>query len=71
MSQYAPSGALFTDLYQLTMAQAYLRSGQTDVATFSLFVRNLPSNRGYLLFAGLENLIDYLENLRFTDEDIN
>ncbi len=70
MSHPTPSNALFTDLYQLTMAQAYLRSGHTDEATFSLFVRNLPPDRGYLLFAGLEDVLRYLEELRFTAGDL-
>lgn len=71
MPLHTPSEALFTDLYQLTMAQAYLRAGQTDEATFSLFVRNLPPDRGYLLFAGLEDVLSYLEELRFTDDDLD
>ncbi|MBT6681151.1 MAG: nicotinate phosphoribosyltransferase [Chloroflexi bacterium] len=71
MSRFAPSNALFTDLYQLTMAQAYLRSGQTDEATFSLFVRNLPPDRGYLLFAGLEDVLSFLEDLGFTKDDLD
>jgi nicotinate phosphoribosyltransferase len=71
MTRYEPSDALFVDLYQLTMAQAYLRSGQTDEATFSLFVRTLPPDRGYLLFAGLEDVLGYLSGLRFTAEDLD
>ena len=69
MSRYVPSDALFVDLYQLTMAQAYLRSGHTAEATFSLFVRHLPPDRGYLLFAGLEDVLRYLEELCFSEED--
>lgn len=71
MSRYEPSEALYTDLYQLTMAQAYLRSGQTAEATFSLFVRNLPPDRGFLLFAGLEDVLGYLADLRFTQQDLD
>jgi len=71
MSRYEPSIALYTDLYQLTMAQAYLRSGQTAKATFSLFVRNLPPDRGFLLFAGLEEVLGYLAGLRFTSQDLD
>ena len=66
MSRFDPFDALYIDLYQLTMAQSYLRSGHTAEATFSLFVRNLPPDRGYLLFAGLEDVLRYLERLRFT-----
>ena len=71
MSRYEPSDALYVDLYQLTMAQAYLRSGRTAEATFSLFVRNLPPDRGFLLFAGLDDVVDYLANLRFTPQDLD
>ena len=65
------SSALFTDLYQLTMAQAYWKSGNTAEATFSLFIRNYPPDRGYLVAAGVEDALDYLENLRFSRDDID
>ncbi|MDP6513064.1 MAG: nicotinate phosphoribosyltransferase, partial [SAR202 cluster bacterium] len=64
------SASLFTDLYQLTMAQAYWQSGVTRDATFSLHFRNFPSNRSYYVFVGLEDVLDYLEDFRFTDDDI-
>jgi len=57
--------ALVTDLYELTMAQAYFEHGMNAPATFSLFVRKLPRNRGYLVSAGLEDVVRYLENLHF------
>jgi nicotinate phosphoribosyltransferase len=57
--------ALLTDLYQLTMAQAYLQNGKTEPATFSLFIRNYPPNRGYFVSAGLRDVIDFLENFSF------
>jgi nicotinate phosphoribosyltransferase len=60
--------ALFTDLYELTMAQAYFDEGMTDDAVFSLFVRRLPRQRNFLLACGLDSVLDYLENLHF-DED--
>ncbi len=60
--------ALFTDLYELTMAQAYFDEGMTDDAVFSLFVRRLPPQRNFLLACGLNTALDYLENLSF-DED--
>ena len=63
--------ALFTDLYQLTMAQAYWKSGATAEATFSLFIRNYPPDRGYLVAAGVEDALDYLEGLRFSRDDID
>ncbi|HSR63443.1 MAG TPA: nicotinate phosphoribosyltransferase [Gammaproteobacteria bacterium] len=62
--------ALFTDLYELTMLQAYYDEGMTDDAVFSLFVRRLPAHRNYLLACGLDSVLEYLENLHFTDEDI-
>ena len=62
--------SLFTDLYELTMAQAYWQSGVLAEACFSLFVRRLPTNRGYLVFAGLEDMLDALSGLRFGEDDI-
>ncbi|MCP3168942.1 nicotinate phosphoribosyltransferase [Myxococcus qinghaiensis] len=65
-----PEAALLTDLYQLTMTEAYLAEGQWDEAVFSLFARGLPSRRNYLLAAGLESVLDTLEQLRFRPEDL-
>lgn len=62
---------LLTDLYQLAMMQAYLDHGDTQPAVFEFFVRTLPPRRGFLLAAGLEQALDYLENLRFRDTDID
>ena len=53
---------LLTDLYQLTMAQAYFYSRKLETATFSLFVRSYPANRGYFVCAGLHDVLDYLES---------
>jgi nicotinate phosphoribosyltransferase len=64
------TGALSTDLYQLTMMAGYVRNGLTGRATFELFVRRLPPHRKYLICAGLGDAIDYLEQLRFTADDI-
>lgn len=64
------SDSLYTDLYQLTMAQSYYQSGQRGRATFSLFFRNFPPNRAYYVFCGLESAVEYLENLAFSEEDI-
>ncbi|HKK51606.1 MAG TPA: nicotinate phosphoribosyltransferase, partial [Myxococcota bacterium] len=61
---------LFTDLYELKMAQAYLAEEMHAPATFSLFVRSLPPERNFLLAAGLDPLLDWLEDLRFSEEDI-
>lgn len=62
--------ALFTDLYELTMLQAYFTEQMTQDAVFSLFVRKLPARRNFLVACGLDTVLSYLENLRFSDEDI-
>lgn len=62
--------ALLVDLYELTMAAAYFEHRIECRATFELFVRHLPRERGYLVAAGLESALDFLENLHFTDEDV-
>ena len=56
---------LLTDLYQLTMAQSYFRERQLADATFSLFIRSYPLDRGYFVSAGLCDVLDYLENFAF------
>ena len=61
---------LTTDLYELNMVQAYLDKGEDREAVFEFFVRRLPSRRGFLLAAGLEDALDYLETLRFSDAEI-
>jgi len=74
MAEHDPIGAavtadnlaLFTDLYELTMLQAYLEEDMAAEATFSLFVRRLPARRNYLLACGLEHALDYLETVRFS-----
>ena len=63
-------GALLTDLYELNMAASYLRRGMLREATFSLFVRNLPPSRGFLVAAGLEPALEALEAFRFGDDDL-
>jgi len=69
MSDVAP--LLLTDLYQLNMIKAYLDHGQTQTAVFEFFVRKLPSRRGFLVAAGLEQALDFLERLRFSAEEID
>ena len=64
------NAALLTDLYQLTMLQAYLESGMTKKAVFEFTVRALPPSRAFLMACGLETCLDYLENLRLSDEDL-
>ncbi|HYL35890.1 MAG TPA: nicotinate phosphoribosyltransferase [Bryobacteraceae bacterium] len=62
---------LLTDLYQLTMAAGYFESGKAaEIATFELFFRHLPRYRNYVLSAGLEQVVEYVTNLRFTGEEI-
>lgn len=65
------SSALLTDLYQLTMIEAYFDHGDTGCAVFEFFVRTLPSRRGFLVAAGLEQALDYLENLRFSSAELD
>ncbi|MEU2750019.1 nicotinate phosphoribosyltransferase [Streptomyces collinus] len=65
------SEATTTDLYEVTMAMSYLREGMTGTATFSLFVRDLPPERGFLVAAGLESALDYLSGLRVGPEDVD
>ncbi|MCH7738267.1 MAG: nicotinate phosphoribosyltransferase [Chloroflexi bacterium] len=62
---------LFTDLYELTMSQAFLRQGMSAAATFSLFTRTYPPNRAYFVSAGLEDVLDYLSNLNFSGRAID
>ena len=62
---------LFTDLYELTMSQAFHRQGMAATATFSLFTRTYPPNRGYLVSAGLEDVLDYLSNLNFSSRSLD
>lgn len=63
---------LYTDMYQLTMGQAYFMRGRHDIpASFDYFFRKLPFEGGYVLFAGLGNLLEVLKELRFEDTDID
>jgi nicotinate phosphoribosyltransferase len=63
--------ALWTDLYELNMAASYLRRDMREPATFSLYVRALPPERGFIVAAGLEPALEFLERLRFVDEDLD
>src|SRR3972149_973757 len=66
-SQKAENMSMFTDLYELTMCASYFDNDKFEPATFDLFVRRLPENRGYLLFAGLEQVLQFLESVKVTD----
>ena len=63
-------GGLCTDLYEIRMAASYLRRGMTAPATFSLFVRRLPRDRGFLVTAGLESCLALLSDLAFHPDDL-
>ncbi len=62
--------SLFTDLYELTMCASYFDNKKFEPATFDLFIRRLPENRSYLLFAGLEQVLLYLKSVKFTEEHL-
>src|SRR3981189_1905797 len=61
---------LLTDLYELTMAAGYLETNFNARASFELFVRSLPHRRNYLVAAGLDQALDFLENVQFSEEEI-
>jgi len=61
---------LLTDLYQLTMLQAYFAHGMREKAVFEFFVRKLPPQRNFMLAAGLEQALEFLEQLRFEQEEL-
>jgi len=65
------TSALLTDLYQLNMMQAYIDRGETKTAVFEFFVRKLPRDRGFLIAAGLEQVLDFLANLHFAPEELD
>jgi len=67
----AGDSLLLTDLYQLTMADAYLHAGVTETASFELFVRHLPGRRGFLMAAGLEPALAFLEQARFAPAELD
>jgi nicotinate phosphoribosyltransferase len=66
----APSSVLLTDLYQLTMLQGYFDHGMEETAVFEFFVRKFPEPRNFLLAAGLEQALVFLENLQFTPDEL-
>lgn len=61
---------LLTDLYELTMMQGYFKNKANDIVVFDAFYRRNPSGSGYAIACGLEQVIDYIKNLRFSEEDI-
>jgi nicotinate phosphoribosyltransferase len=63
---------LLTDFYELTMANGYFETGMADdVAYFDMFFRKIPDEGGFAIMAGLEQMIEYLENLKFDERDID
>ncbi|MFW5645648.1 MAG: nicotinate phosphoribosyltransferase, partial [Bacteroidota bacterium] len=64
-------GAGFTDYYQVTMGQAYYMTGDRDTsACFDYYFRKIPFGGGYVIFSGLQNLLDVLEDFSFTSNEI-
>ncbi len=61
---------LMTDLYEFTMMQGYFKTGNKEVVVFDAFYRTNPFHGGYAIMAGLEQVIDYIKNLHFDEEDI-
>ena len=63
--------SMLTDFYELTMANGYLDNGCGDtIVYFDAFFRNVPENGGYAVMAGVEQVIDYLSNLKFSEDDL-
>ena len=62
--------ALLTDMYQIAMLQAYHDHGMNDIAAFEFFVRKMPRTRNFLLAGGLEQVVEFLETLRFKDDEL-
>lgn len=65
------SSILLTDLYQLTMLQGYMEQGMEETAVFEFFSRKMPSQRGFFMAAGLEQLVEFLEHARFTPQELD
>ncbi len=62
--------SLLTDAYELFMSDSYVKSKKDTVGVFDLFYRVVPNGGGYTVMAGLDKVIEYINNLRFTDDDI-
>ncbi|MEM2937325.1 MAG: nicotinate phosphoribosyltransferase [Candidatus Bathyarchaeia archaeon] len=63
--------SMLTDLYELTMCASYFDNKRFEPASFDLFIRRFPPNRSYFLFAGLEQVLRFIERMKFTEEHIN
>jgi nicotinate phosphoribosyltransferase len=64
------NAAMLTDLYELTMAASYFGRAMNELATFELFIRSLPAERNFLVAAGLEDALDYLESFHFSEDGL-
>ncbi len=66
-----PNLTMLTDFYELTMANGYFANGLGDtICYFDMFFRKVPDKGGFAIMSGVEQLVEYLKNLRFCDEDI-
>ncbi len=65
----SPTPATLTDLYQLAMLKSYHDQGMNQTAVFEFYIRNLPDQRNFLMAAGLEQVLEYLESLQFTQQE--
>lgn len=65
------SSILLTDLYQLTMLQGYMEQGMEETAVFEFFARKMPKQRGFFMAAGLEQLVEFLEDVHFTPRELD
>lgn len=68
---HSSTSPLFTDQYEVTMAQAYVAEHMSGIAVFETFFRELPPQRGYVIAAGLSDVLDFLESFRFESEDLD
>ncbi len=72
MNQFLTHSGLYTDFYELTMAQGYFRAGKANKqASFDYFFRKLPFGGGYVIHAGLSDLLAYLTEMKFTSDDLH
>src|SRR5512139_1262960 len=67
---YPSNSILLTDAYQIAMLQAFRDHGMNETAAFEFFVRKMPNHRNFLLAAGLEQVVEFLETLHFTAEEL-